>query len=74
MKVIPMSDIARQNVLIEDSLNALDTALERFHNYCEVFQMDGVHPDGFSLPANMPSNTTIEISQTLVHQMGYACR
>ena len=42
--------IARQNVLTEDSLDALDTALERFHNYCEVFRMDGVRPDGFSLP------------------------
>ena len=42
--------IAHQNVLTEDSLNALDTALERFYNYREVFRMDGVRPDGFSLP------------------------
>ena len=42
--------IARQNVLTEDSLNTLDTALERFHNYREVFRVDGVRPDGFSLP------------------------
>ena len=42
--------IARQNFLTEDSLNALDTALERFHHYREVFRVSGVRPDGFSLP------------------------
>lgn len=42
--------IARQNILTEDSLAALDTALERFHNYREIFRIDGVRPDGFSLP------------------------
>ena len=42
--------IARQNVLTEDSLNALDTALKKFHHYCEIFRASGVHPDGFSLP------------------------
>ena len=42
--------IARQNVLTEDSLNALDTALERFHHYREIFRISGVRPDGFSLP------------------------
>ena len=28
--------IAHQNILTEDSLDALDTALERFHHYCEI--------------------------------------
>jgi len=42
--------IARQNVLTDDSLNALDTALERFHPYREIFRVSGVRPDGFSLP------------------------
>ena len=42
--------IARQNVLTEDSLDALDAALERFHHYCEIFWASGVRSDGFSLP------------------------
>lgn len=42
--------IARQSILTEDSLNALDTALERFHHYREIFRVSGVRPDGFSLP------------------------
>jgi hypothetical protein len=42
--------IACQNVLTEDSLNALDTALEWFHHYREIFRISGVRPDGFSLP------------------------
>ena len=39
--------LARQNVLTEDSLNALDAALENFHRYREVFRLSGVWPDGF---------------------------
>ena len=42
--------IARQNVLTEDSLNALDYALEQFHHFREIFRLSGVRPDGFSLP------------------------
>ena len=42
--------IARQNVLTEETLNALNTALERFHRFREVFRIDGVRPEGFSLP------------------------
>jgi len=42
--------IARRNVLSEDSLDALDAALERFHHYREIFRVSGVRPDGFSLP------------------------
>ena len=42
--------IVRQSVLTEDSLDALDTALDRFHHYREVFRVSGVRPDGFSLP------------------------
>jgi hypothetical protein len=42
--------IARQTVLTQDSLKALNAALERFHHYREVFRIPGVRPDGFSLP------------------------
>ena len=42
--------ITRQHILTEDSLNALDNALERFHHYREVFRLSGVRPNGFSLP------------------------
>ena len=42
--------IACQHVLTEDSLNALDAALMKFHQYCEIFRLSGVWPDGFSLP------------------------
>lgn len=42
--------LARQNVHTEDSLDALDTALEKFHLYREIFRLSGVRPDGFSLP------------------------
>lgn len=42
--------IARQNVLSEASLDALDVALGRFHHYREIFRASGVRPDGFSLP------------------------
>ena len=42
--------IARQNVFTQDSLNALDTALEQFHHYREIFRIPGVRPGGFSLP------------------------
>lgn len=42
--------IARQSVLTEDWLDALDAALARFHHYREIFQVSGVRPDGFSLP------------------------
>ena len=42
--------IARQSVLTQDSLNALDAALERFHHYREIFRVSGVRPTGFSLP------------------------
>ena len=42
--------IARKNILTEDTLTDLDTALERFHYYREIFQVSGVRPNGFSLP------------------------
>ena len=41
--------IARRNVITEDSLNALDATLERFHHYREIFCVSGVHPNGYSL-------------------------
>jgi hypothetical protein len=43
--------IVRRPVLNEDSLNDLDDALTRFHQYRTVFQETGVRgPDGLSLP------------------------
>lgn len=42
--------IARQNIFTEDSLDLLDAALERFHEYREIFRESGVRPNGFSLP------------------------
>ena len=42
--------IARKNVLTDHSLSLLSTALERFHEYREIFRVSGVCPDGFSLP------------------------
>ena len=42
--------IAHQDVLTEDSLDALDNALGRFHHHRKVFQETGVRPTGFSLP------------------------
>lgn len=42
--------IARQDVLTDDSLDALDNALRRFHHYRKIFQESGVRPTGFSLP------------------------
>ena len=42
--------IAHQNVITECCLNALDTALGRFHHYREIFRTSGVRATGFSLP------------------------
>jgi len=42
--------IARQDVLTDDSLDALDSALGRFHHHRKIFQEAGVRPTGFSLP------------------------
>lgn len=41
---------ARKSILTEDDLNALSTALQRFHHYRVVFRDAGVRPEGFSLP------------------------
>ena len=32
------------------SLAALDSALQQFHNHCEIFCTSGVHTEGFNLP------------------------
>ena len=42
--------IARQDALTDDSLDALDSALRRFHHHRKIFQETGVRPTGFSLP------------------------
>lgn len=41
---------ARKSVLTETDLGTLDTTLQRFHHYREIFRDAGVRPDGFSLP------------------------
>src|SRR6202046_1207172 len=42
--------IARRDILDTHSLSALDNALQRFHQYREIFRTTGVHSDGFNLP------------------------
>lgn len=42
--------IARRNVHTMQSLDALDDALDRFHQYRPVFALHGVPVTGFSLP------------------------
>ena len=42
--------IARKTALTEDDLNTLDTTLQRFHHYRNIFRDLDVRPDGFSLP------------------------
>jgi len=42
--------IAPQDTLTEDSLDALDNALTKFHHHHKIFQESGVRPTGFSLP------------------------
>ena len=42
--------IARKSTLMEDNLDALNTALQRFHHYRVVFLETGVRLEGFSLP------------------------
>ena len=42
--------IARKDALNDDSLDALNSALGRFHHHCKIFQESGVRPTGFLLP------------------------
>ena len=42
--------IVRRAEITESALAELETALKRFHEYRQVFQILGVRPDGFSLP------------------------
>ena len=42
--------ITWKTALTEDNLNTLDTTLQRFHHYCNIFWDMDVQPDGFSLP------------------------
>ena len=42
--------LVRKSVLDEDDLTAVETALERFRHFRQVFQDSGVRPTGFSLP------------------------
>ena len=42
--------LVRCSVIDEDTLSAIDDALERFHHDRIVFEEEGIRPDGFSLP------------------------
>ncbi|GBE87611.1 hypothetical protein SCP_1102880 [Sparassis crispa] len=42
--------IAQRNVHTEQTLDALQDALDRFHYYRKIFETCGVQPDGISLP------------------------
>lgn len=42
--------IAQKSVLTETDLGTLDTTLQQFHHYHEIFQDAGVQPDSFLLP------------------------
>lgn len=42
--------IARQNVHTEKSINNLNDALNRFHNFREIFRTSRVRTNGFNLP------------------------
>ncbi|KAK7450592.1 hypothetical protein VKT23_012902 [Stygiomarasmius scandens] len=42
--------LVRRDVISEDDLAAIDTAVHSFHRHREIFRTTGVRPDGFSLP------------------------
>ncbi|KAK7452202.1 hypothetical protein VKT23_012305 [Stygiomarasmius scandens] len=42
--------LVRRDVISEDNLVTIDTAVHNFHQHCEIFRTTGVRPDGFSLP------------------------
>ena len=42
--------IARRDIHDTHSLSALDNALQRFHQHCEIFRESGVCSKGFNLP------------------------
>ena len=46
---LKFSYLVRQNVITEQSLDAIDDALQRFHHFCEAFRNTGV-VNTFSLP------------------------
>ena len=42
--------LVRRNVIDETTLVQIQDALDRFHQYREIFREVGIRPDGFSLP------------------------
>lgn len=48
--LLDFSYLARRNSHDLDSLDAMEEALQRFHQYRTVFEEAGVRPNGFSLP------------------------
>jgi hypothetical protein len=48
--LIEFSSLVRRSVITEDTLKAIDEAINTFHRYREIFSTTGVRPTGFSLP------------------------
>jgi hypothetical protein len=42
--------LVRRSVLDEDDIDEINHAITRFHQEREIFEREGVRPDGFSLP------------------------
>ena len=49
-KFLDFCYLVRRNAIDEDTLNAIDAALQQFHAERKVFITAGVRPDGISLP------------------------
>ena len=42
--------LVRRSVLDEDDIDEINQTVMRFHQECEIFEREGVRPDGISLP------------------------
>ena len=48
--IIDFCYLVRRNVIDETALVQIQSTLDRFHHYREIFREVGIRPDGFSLP------------------------
>ena len=48
--IIDFCYLVRHNVIDETALVQIQSTLDRFHHYREIFREVGIRPDGFSLP------------------------
>ncbi|EDR13005.1 uncharacterized protein LACBIDRAFT_308379 [Laccaria bicolor S238N-H82] len=61
--------IARRADITQESLAALQTAIERFHTHREIFRTSGVRPTGFNLPCPLVATTfMIKYRQVPAHR------